>query len=81
MAMEDAAMLVRCIEHCRGENSQAIFSLYEAQRVERTSKVQSISQGNDWMRTGGDAGWLLGYHVMDIPVVTPDQKATPASVQ
>lgn len=71
MAMEDAAMLVRCIDHHRGENVSAIFKLYEAQRVERTSKVQSISQGNDWMRTGGDASWLLGYDVINIPLVMP----------
>lgn len=82
MAMEDAAMLARCIEHFRGENSQAIFDLYETLRVERTSKVQSISQGNDWMRTGGDASWLLGYHVMDIPLAMPgEQAAQPASVK
>ena len=77
MAIEDAAMLVRCIDHYRGEDAPAIFKLYEAQRLERTSKVQSISQGNDWMRTGGDASWLLGYDVINIPLVMPQ----PAAVQ
>jgi 6-hydroxynicotinate 3-monooxygenase len=69
MAIEDAAMLARCIEHSGGQNPGEIFKLYEAQRVERTSKVQLISQGNDWMRTGGDASWLLGYDVINVPFV------------
>lgn len=75
MAIEDAAMLVRCIEHYGGRNFEAIFKLYEAQRVERTSKVQSISQGNSWMVTGGDASWLLGYDVMKVPLVIPEDMA------
>ena len=75
MAMEDAAMLSRCIQHYRGQDPAAIYKLYEAQRVERTSKVQLISQGNDWMRTGGDASWLLGYDVINIPLVLPQEGA------
>jgi 6-hydroxynicotinate 3-monooxygenase len=79
MAIEDASMLIRCIEHEGGNNPEAIFNLYRAQRVERTSKVQSISQGNDWMRTGGDASWLLGYDVINVPLVMPQDAAAPTA--
>ena len=37
MAMEDAAVLARCIEHYGAEDLTSAFHLYEARRFERTS--------------------------------------------
>jgi 6-hydroxynicotinate 3-monooxygenase len=72
MAMEDGVMLARCIAHVPGGDAAAIFALYEAQRRERTSRVQARSQAGDWLRHGmGDAEWVYGYDVWRVPLELP----------
>jgi 6-hydroxynicotinate 3-monooxygenase len=68
MALEDAAMLVRCLEHCGGEFAAA-FRLYEAQRFERTTRVKLESDKHEWMRHGSPCDWLFGYDVFSVPMV------------
>lgn len=73
MAFEDGAMLARCIDHYKGQDTRAIFQLYETQRRDRASRVQLNTQRNDWMRHGmgdaaGDPGWLYGYNVLTVPL-------------
>lgn len=69
MAMEDGAMVARCIAHVAGHDPAAIFALYEAVRRERTSLVQARSQAGDWLRHGmGDAEWVYGYNVLTAPL-------------
>lgn len=75
MAMEDGVMLARCIDHFKGQDPQAIFRLYEAQRRERTTRVQMRSAGDDWMRFGEDAGWLFEYDVLRIPLALDQEVA------
>lgn len=70
MAMEDAAMLVRCLEHHHGEDCADAFSLYEANRYERTTRVKTRSDRHDWLRFGGDADWLFGYDVFNVPLAS-----------
>jgi 6-hydroxynicotinate 3-monooxygenase len=71
MAMEDAAMLVRCLDHAGAANYAAAFRLYEAQRYERTTRVKLQSDRHDWMRYGSACDWLYGYDVFNVPLTDP----------
>jgi len=75
MAMEDAAMLVRCLEHCDGDFRTA-FQLYEAQRFERTTRVKLESDKHEWMRYGSVCDWLYGYDVFSVPITAPESALT-----
>jgi len=79
MAIEDAAMLTRCIQEVGADDHETVFALYEANRAERASKVQRISHDNTWLRTNEDPSWCFGYDVFDVPLVDPVRKeAQPA---
>ncbi len=72
MAIEDAAMLVRCLEAQGGSAHYAnAFALYRANRVDRASRVQAVSNANTWLRTNEDPDWVYGYEVFDTPLVSP----------
>ncbi len=61
-AIEDAAVLARCLADVEGEDIEGAFRRYEAHRKPRTSRVQAISSANTWMREGSsDTAWLYGY--------------------
>jgi 2-polyprenyl-6-methoxyphenol hydroxylase-like FAD-dependent oxidoreductase len=68
-AMEDAAVLARCIEEGAGD-LPAAFALYEANRKPRTSRIQAISLANTWMEGSGqqDPAWLYGYDAWKVPL-------------
>src|SRR5690606_1131872 len=51
-AIEDAAVLARCIEATRGEDLPLAFQMYEAHRKPRTSHIQAVSSANTWMKGG-----------------------------
>jgi salicylate hydroxylase/6-hydroxynicotinate 3-monooxygenase len=70
-AMEDAAVLARCIE--AGNDIESAFELYEAHRKPRTSRIQAISSANTWMRTPSpeDPEWLYGYDAWTAPLQQP----------
>jgi 6-hydroxynicotinate 3-monooxygenase len=59
MAIEDAAVLARCIEASPKDFDYA-FRLYEANRKPRTSRIQNMSHTNTWM-PDEDADWIFGY--------------------
>jgi 2-polyprenyl-6-methoxyphenol hydroxylase-like FAD-dependent oxidoreductase len=70
-AIEDAAILARCLEEVDGEDIEAAFQRYEAHRKPRTSRIQAISSANTWMRGGdGDTSWLYGYDAWNAPLAT-----------
>ena len=75
MAIEDGAMLTRCLQAAPGDPDQAI-RLYEANRKERTTAVQSSSRTNTWFKTHADPDWVFGYDVFKAPMT---QRAMPAS--
>lgn len=80
MAIEDGAMLARCIDHFKGNDAQSIFQLYELQRRERASRVQLSAQGGDWLRykfgdSKGNADWLYTYNVLTVPLETENANA------
>jgi salicylate hydroxylase/6-hydroxynicotinate 3-monooxygenase len=70
-AMEDAAVLSRCLETSDG--IEDAFKLYEAHRKPRTTRIQAISSANTWMRSpgAGDPDWLYGYDAWKAPLEVP----------
>ncbi len=78
MAIEDAAMLTRCLAASPDDCEQA-FQLYEANRKARTAQVQATSRLNTWLRDDENT-WrdgqatpdsVFGYDVFDEPLVPP----------
>lgn len=68
MAIEDAAILVRCLEEVGLSDFETAFAMYEANRFERATKVQSISNANTWLRTQEDPDWCFGYDLYNEPL-------------
>jgi salicylate hydroxylase/6-hydroxynicotinate 3-monooxygenase len=68
-AIEDAAILARCLEEVDGEDLHGAFLRYEAHRKPRTSRIQAISSANTWMKGGHeDTSWLYGYDAWNVPL-------------
>jgi 2-polyprenyl-6-methoxyphenol hydroxylase-like FAD-dependent oxidoreductase len=68
-AIEDAAILARCLEEVEGEDIEGAFRRYEAHRKPRTSRIQAISSANTWMKGGNDdTSWLYGYDAWNVPL-------------
>ncbi len=68
-AIEDAAILARCLADVEGEDLSAAFERYEAHRKPRTSRIQAISSANTWMKGGNeDTSWLYGYDAWNVPL-------------
>ena len=61
MAIEDAAVLVECLEACGPANWQQAYASYQARRAERTAKIQAMSTENSWLRSETDPSWVFGY--------------------
>ncbi|MDR5761151.1 FAD-dependent monooxygenase [Caballeronia sp. LZ035] len=68
MAIEDAAMLTRCLDETGVNDYTAAFELYEANRAERASKVQRVSHNNTWLRSNEDPAWVFAYDVFNEPL-------------
>lgn len=71
MAIEDAAMLVRCLEEVGAHQYQEAFELYRYNRFERASRVQQVSHDNTWLREDEDPAWVFGYDVYEVPLKQP----------
>ena len=68
-AIEDAAILARCLEEVEGDDIEGAFRRYEAHRKPRTSRIQAISSANTWMKGGNDdTSWLYGYDAWNVPL-------------
>jgi len=70
MAIEDGAMLTRCLQASPGDLDYAI-RLYEANRKSRTTAVQRSSRANTWFKADADPDWVFGYDVFKAPLVPP----------
>ena len=66
MAIEDAAVLVRCL--LDADDRATAFALYQAARMPRVSKVQRISAENSFLRTPTDPTWVFGYDAVTVPL-------------
>ncbi len=69
MAMEDAAVLTRCL--IEEADAATAFRRYEATRHQRTARVQAESHRGQWMRYSMDHERLYGYEAMTIPLAEP----------
>jgi 2-polyprenyl-6-methoxyphenol hydroxylase-like FAD-dependent oxidoreductase len=68
-AIEDAAILARCLEAVEGDDVEGAFRRYEEHRKPRTSRIQAISSANTWMKGGSeDTSWLYGYDAWNVPL-------------
>ncbi|HKV54513.1 MAG TPA: FAD-dependent monooxygenase [Candidatus Binataceae bacterium] len=67
-AIEDAAVLSRCLEGLDADGVEAAFRRYEMTRKERTSRIQLTSRANTWMRRRTDADWVYGYDAWHAPL-------------
>ncbi|MGO9603350.1 MAG: FAD-dependent monooxygenase [Candidatus Binataceae bacterium] len=71
MALEDAAVLCRCLKGCDVDGIAHAFLRYEHTRKERTSRVQLTSRENSWMRGKTDGDWVYGYDAWSVPLTDP----------
>ncbi len=67
-ALEDAAVLSRCLEGVAPEGIAAALKRYEKTRLPRTSRVQLTSRRNEWMSTRTDPDWVYGYDAWSTPL-------------
>ncbi|NIE87265.1 MULTISPECIES: FAD-dependent monooxygenase [unclassified Burkholderia] len=74
MAIEDAAMLARCLDEVGIVDYANAFALYEANRAARASKVQLVSHNNTWLRTNEDPAWVFAYDVFGVPLEAPSRE-------
>ena len=78
-AIEDAAVLARCLAEVEGDDIPAAFRRYEAHRKPRTSLVQALSSANTWMRDGSyDTSWLYGYDAWNTDLDRPADNSAEA---
>lgn len=69
MAIEDAAMLARCLKETGAGDYATAFRLYEASRRERATRVQTVSNANTFLLTQEDPSWVYGYDVYAEPLI------------
>ena len=68
MAIEDGAMLTRCLVETGLSDYAAAFRLYEVNRRDRASRVQAVSNANTWLRTQEDPAWVFAYDIYNAPL-------------
>ena len=68
MAIEDGAMLTRCLVETGLQDYTTAFKLYEANRRERASRVQGVSNANTWLRTPENPAWVFAYDIYAEPL-------------
>ena len=69
MAIEDAAMLSRCL--AKFDDPNEVYRWYEATRVDRVGDAQRISIENSWMRGPTDTNWFYCYDPCVAPLTRP----------
>ena len=70
-ALEDAAVLSRCLDGIDADGVAGALTCFEATRKPRTSEIQTNSRKNTWMRTETDPGWVYGYDAWTTPLAVP----------
>jgi salicylate hydroxylase/6-hydroxynicotinate 3-monooxygenase len=68
MAIEDAAVLSRCLKGVEREGIADAFRRFETTRRERTSRVQNTSRKNTCLREKTDTDWVYGYDAWTVPL-------------
>ena len=68
-ALEDAAVLSRCLTDGRSSSYSHAFQRFEAARKPRTSEIQAASHRNEFMRRKTDPDWVYGYDAWAVDLV------------
>ncbi len=68
MAIEDSAVLARCLDGAEADAVEPALRRYEATRKPRTSAIQRTSRGNTWLSAETDASWVYGYDAWTAPL-------------
>jgi len=68
MAIEDAAILARCLEGCDRDGVEVGLRRYELTRKERTARMQVTSRQNVWGKGVTDVDWVYGYNAWEAPL-------------
>jgi 6-hydroxynicotinate 3-monooxygenase len=61
MAIEDAAVLSRCLDGVERDGVANAFRRFEASRKDRTTRVQQTSRTNTWLKDKTDTDWVYTY--------------------
>ncbi len=69
MAIEDAAVLSRCLDGAGRDDITDAFRRFEASRKERTACVQETSRKNIWLKEKTNADWVYAYDAWTTPLV------------
>lgn len=59
MAIEDAAVLTRCLLGCDDGDPAGAYGIYARTRRDRTARVQILSGRNTWLRGPEETGLAL----------------------
>lgn len=68
MAIEDAAILTRCLTQSGLKDYRNAFRVYENTRRDRATKVQTISNANTWLKQPEDPAWVYAYDPVHAPL-------------
>lgn len=68
MAIEDAAVLSRCLQGVEREGVADAFRRFEATRKPRTTRIQDTSRANTWLSGKTDTDWVYGYDAWTTPL-------------
>jgi salicylate hydroxylase/6-hydroxynicotinate 3-monooxygenase len=75
MAIEDAAILARCLARCLAQAGRdgiaEALEQYQATRRERTARAQLTSRQNSWGKGVTDTDWVYGYNAWTAPLARP----------
>ena len=67
-AIEDAAVLSRCLENVEVDGIAAALRRYENTRRDRTAQIQRTSAQNTWLRGATSQDWVYGYNAWTEPL-------------
>ena len=67
-AIEDAAVLSRCLDGVGPDGVADAFRRFEATRKDRTVRVQETSRKNIWLKEKTDADWVYAYDAWTAPL-------------
>ncbi len=67
-AIEDAAVLSRCLSGVDADGVARALGRYERSRIARTSQIQLTSRLNTWMHRRTDPSWVYGYDAWTAPL-------------
>ena len=69
MALEDAAVLARCLTGVDTGGFNAAFKRYEVNRKPRATQIQQRSRVNTWLQQKTSTDWVYGYDAWNVPLI------------